>query len=152
MTLSKDRIGGVVFLCLSVVYGYYVGEISLLPGDEFEPFNAQSLPSTLSLLCGGLSIALILMADNGEESGLKLAGYKFMLVAKLLLLTVLFALALEYVGFLLSTVIFLLGGYWLLGERRVKVLLLASLPFAVGIWFILTQLLDVYLAPGLLFS
>ena len=152
MTLSKDRIGGVVFLCLSILYGYYVGEIPLLPGDEYEPFNARSLPSTLSMICGGLSIALLLMAERGEGSRLHLAGYHFLLVAKLLLLTVGFALALEYIGFLLSTVLFLLGGYWLLGERRVKVLLLASLPFAVGIWFILTQLLDVYLAPGLWFS
>ncbi len=152
MNICKDHIGGLIFLLLSVAYGYYAGQIPLLPGDEYEPFHAQTLPNVLSLMGGVLAIALLLTAERGEGSHLKLRGYDFALVAKLLVLVVLFALALEWVGFLLATIIFLIGGYWLLGERSVKTLLLASVPFAVGIWAILTQLLDIYLAPGALFS
>ena len=33
MIITKDHIGGLVFLSLSVVYGYYAGDIALLPGD-----------------------------------------------------------------------------------------------------------------------
>ncbi len=67
-------------------------------------------------------------------------------------LVVLFAVALEWLGFLVSTILFLIGGYWLLGERRIKTLLIASVPFAVFIWFSLSQLLDIYLAPGRLIT
>ncbi|MBP0047489.1 tripartite tricarboxylate transporter TctB family protein [Marinobacterium sp. AK62] len=152
MPLSKDHIGGLVFLCLSVAYGYYAGEIALLPGDEFAPFNAQSLPSALAVLGGILSIALIVTADRSSAGRLQLAGYDFWLVAKLLLLVVLLGVALPWIGFLASTILFLIGGYWLLGVRSIKTLLLASVPFSVVLWFLLAQLLDIYLAPGRLFT
>lgn len=152
MNICKDHIGGMTFLLLSVAYGYYAGQIPLLPGDEYEPFTAQTVPSALAILGGFLSIALLVTADRGEGSALKLHGYDFSLVAKLLVLVVIFALALEWIGFLLATIVFLIGGYWLLGERRIKTLLVASVPFSVGIWAILTQLLDIYLAPGALFN
>ncbi|RDL45071.1 tripartite tricarboxylate transporter TctB family protein [Marinomonas piezotolerans] len=152
MIITKDHIGGLVFLCLSAAYGYYTGDISMLPGDEYEPFNAQTLPNILAYLGGILSIALILTASRDAGDRLSLKGYDFPIVVKLLVLVVLFSVALEWVGFLLSTILFLIGGYWLLGERRVKTLLIASVPFAVFIWFALSQLLDIYLAPGRLFT
>lgn len=152
MTLTKDHIGGLVFLGLSAAYGYYAGQIPLLPGDEFEPFHAQTVPNALATLGVLLSVALVVTADRSSENRLSLQGYDFALVAKLLLLVVLFALALKWIGFLAATVFFLIGGYWLLGERRIKTLLVASVPFAVGIWFVLTQLLDIYLAPSQLFT
>jgi putative tricarboxylic transport membrane protein len=151
MIVTKDHIGGLIFLCLSVIYGYYTGDIALLPGDEYEPFNSQSLPYALAMLGGVLSLGLLITAKSDLNNKLSLRGYDFLLVFKLLVLVVLFALALEWVGFLLATVFFLISGYWLLGERRTKMLLLASVPFAIGIWFALTQLLDVYLAPGQLY-
>lgn len=152
MIITKDHIGGLVFLCLSAAYGYYTGDIAMLPGDEYEPFNAQTLPNILAYLGGILSIALILTASRDAGDRLSLKGYDFPIVVKLLVLVVLFSVALEWVGFLLSTILFLIGGYWLLGERRVKTLLIASVPFAVFIWFALSQLLDIYLAPGRLFT
>ncbi len=148
MTISKDHIGGLVFLCLSVAYGFYAGDIQLLPGDEFAPFNAQSLPNALAVLGGILSVALIVTADRSIEGRVKLAGYDFWLVAKLLVLVLLLGFVLPWLGFLLSTILFLIGGYWMLGVRQVKTLLLASIPFSVVLWFILAQLLDIYLAPG----
>ncbi len=152
MTISKDHIGGLVFLCLSVAYGYYAGDIQLLPGDEFAPFNAQSLPNALAVLGGILSVALIVTADRSIEGRVKLAGYDFWLVAKLLVLVLLLGFALPWLGFLLSTILFLVGGYWMLGVRQIKTLLLASVPFSLVLWFILAQLLDIYLAPGRVFT
>ncbi len=151
MTLTKDHIGGIVFLCLSITYGYYARYIPLLPGDEYEPFHAQTIPNALAIIGGILSMALLITA-NTQEKKLTLGAYEFALVGKLLALVVLFGLALEWLGFLLATTFFLVAGYWLLGERRPKILLQASVPFAVGLWFILTQLLDIYLAPGQLFN
>ncbi len=152
MIITKDHIGGLVFLCLAVAYGYYAGQIPMLPGDEFEPFNAQTVPNALSLLGGLLSLALLLTSRLDPNKRLRLGGYDFVLVGMLLVLVVLFGIALEWLGFLISTVLFLIGGYWLLGERRIKTLLIASVPFAVFIWFALSQLLDIYLAPGRLMT
>jgi len=99
-----------------------------------------------------VSIVLSVNASRKESERLSLKGYDFSVVIKLLALVVLFGLALEWLGFLLSTVIFLIGGYWILGERRWKTLILASWPFGIFIWFALSQLLDIYLAPGRLIT
>jgi putative tricarboxylic transport membrane protein len=152
MVMTKDHIGGLAFLCLSAAYGYYTGDIAMLPGDEYEPFNAQTLPKVLSLIGVILSIALLLTANKASGDRISLKGYDFAIVIKLLVLVVIFGIALEWLGFLLSTVCFLIGGYWVLGERRWKTLLIASLPFGIFIWFSLSQLLDIYLAPGRLIT
>jgi len=152
MIITKDHIGGLVFLCLSAAYGFYIADIPMLPGDEYEPFNAQTVPTMLAYMGGILSIALILTARRDRSEQLSLKGYDFAIVIKLLALVVIFGLALEWVGFLVSTILFLIGGYWLLGERKWKTLLIASVPFAVFIWFALSQLLDIYLAPGRLIT
>ncbi|WP_426415686.1 tripartite tricarboxylate transporter TctB family protein [Aestuariirhabdus sp. LZHN29] len=152
MIMTKDRIGGLVFLCLSIAYGYYTTLIPLLPGDEFEPFTAQSLPSALAAMGCILSFLMLVSSRGGPDQAVELQGLDFILVAKLLALVVAFALALGWVGFLISTIFFLMGGYYLLGEHRIKILLLASVPFAVGIWLVLAKLLGVYLAPGRLFT
>ncbi|WP_315981006.1 tripartite tricarboxylate transporter TctB family protein [Aliamphritea spongicola] len=115
MTITKDHIGGLVFLCLSVAYGYYARDIPLLPGDEFEPFTARSVPNALAWIGGVLSLALIVTAKSDTANTLRLAGLDFGLVSKLLILVVLFGLALDWLGFLLATVLFLIAGYWLLG-------------------------------------
>ncbi len=152
MTVTKDHIGGLVFLCFSVVYGYYANQITLFPGDEYEPFHAKYLPLSLAILGILFSVCQLVTASKSSKDRLSLTGYDFVLVAKLLVLMVLFAISLEWLGFMVSTALFLSGGYWLLGERRPKILFLASVPFAVGFWFVLTQLLEIYLAPGRFFS
>ena len=152
MSINRDHIGGFIFLVLSVTYGYYAQRIPMLPGDEFEPFHAQTLPIALSYLGGILSIAMLATAKGSVGKSLDVVGLDFLLVAKLLANIVLFALALEWIGFTLATILFLMIGYWLLGEREIKTLILASVPFAVGIWVVLVKLLDIYLAPGRLLS
>ncbi|MFD2177934.1 tripartite tricarboxylate transporter TctB family protein [Veronia pacifica] len=152
MSVNKDHIGGLIFLVLSVTYGYYAQRIPMLPGDEFEPFHAQTLPIALSYLGGILGICMLVTSKGSAGNKFNIAGLDFLLVAKLLANIVLFAVALEWIGFTLATILFLVAGYWLLGERNIKTLLIASVPFAVGIWFMLAKLLDIYLAPGRLFS
>ena len=152
MLTNKDHIGGMIFIVLSVAYGYYAYNIRMFPGDQFEPFNAQTLPVALAWAGAIIGVLMVATANRSERNKLSLAGLDVALVAKLMVLVFLFAQALEWVGFLLSTILFLIIGYWLLGERRIKTLLLASIPFAVCFWFLLAKLLEIYLAPGKLWT
>lgn len=152
LNISKDYIGGLVFLLFSLLYGYYARQVPLMPGDVSQAFNAQTLPNVLAIAGVILSIALILTAKTGFQNRVDLVGYQFSIVAQLLLLVVVFAMVLSWLGFILSTISFLFVGFWILGERRVKRMLLVSIPFALCTWFILAKLLDVYLAPGKLFT
>ena len=148
MTLRRDHVGGLLFLLLSVLYGWFIQDIAMLPGDELEPFHARTLPYALAAIGTVLSLALIVSAGpvsvRPENDGRWYIG----LTASLLVLIVLFGLVLKWLGFLIATVVFLAGGFWLLGERRPKIMLGVAIPFAVGLWLLLTQALGVYLAPG----
>lgn len=148
MTITKDHIGGLLFLGLSVVYGYYAYEIRMFPGDQLEPFNAQTVPIALAWLSGVIALLMLATASKSEADILSFAGLDLLLVTKLMVLVWVFAQALEWVGFLVSTIGFLMAGYWLLGERRFKTLLMASVPFALCFWYLLAEVLDIYLAPG----
>jgi putative tricarboxylic transport membrane protein len=151
MTLTKERIGALFFLALSVAYGYYGSEIKLYPGDEYEAMTARTMPYFLSLLGIGLSIVL-LVTGNKEESDPGSEHREWQPVALLIALTLFYGFALDWVGFLIGTILFLSGGFYILGERRWKILLSVSIIFVLIFWYSLTQLLEIYLAPGRLFA
>jgi putative tricarboxylic transport membrane protein len=151
MTLSKDQIGALFFLVLSIAYGYYATDIKLYPGDELDPMTARTLPFVLSLL--GTVFSFILLVTGKAKTNVILSrDLDWKPVAILILLTILYGLALDWFGFFISTAVFLIAGFRTLGEKRIKILLLVSLPFVFIFWFGLTQLLDIYLAPGRLFG
>ena len=152
MQISNERIGALFFLVLSVLYGYYGSEIRLYPGDEFEPMTARTLPYVLSLLGVVFSIILLITGrPKPEESGPK-ESRRWAPVLFLIGLTLFYGLTLDWLGFVISTILFLIGGFRILGETRWRTILLVSIPFVLIFWFCLTQLLDIYLAPGRLFS
>jgi len=159
--VNKDLIGSLIFLALSIAYGASAQLIPFYPGDEYEPFTARTLPFVLSVLGAGLSFSLLISSlKNTKDADAELikptlksaVGYDWNTVIKLLALMIFYAVALKWLGFIIATTVFLFGGFWILGERRKKVLFGASLPFVVVFWFMLTQLLDIFLAPGQLFS
>ncbi len=148
MSLTKDRFGGVLFLLLSLSYGYFAADIPLLPGDIYEPFHAQTLPYWLSGLGIILSLLLIVAKAEDESQNAPLLRSNVLLMIGLLALTLLFSVLLPWLGFPITTSLFLIGSYRILGERRIKMLLGASVPFALIFWLLLTQVLDVYIAPA----
>lgn len=151
MTITKERIGALFFLVLSIAYGYYASEIKLYPGDELDPMTARTLPYFLSAM--GVAFSLILVVSGKQKDhGASIASLNWKPVIALMLLTLAYGLSLDWLGFLISTTLFLIAGFRILGERRVKVLLLVAVPFVFIFWFGLTQLLDIYLAPGRIFG
>ncbi|MFT7178462.1 MAG: putative tricarboxylic transport membrane protein [Oceanospirillaceae bacterium] len=148
MSLTKDRFGGLLFLLLSITYGYYAADIPLLPGDKFEPFHAQTMPYWLSGLGVIFSILLIVLKPAPTIESESISNSNLVLMLGLMAFTFVFSVALPWLGFPITTSIFLASSYWLLGERRPKMLVFASVPFALVFWLLLTQVLDVYIAPA----
>jgi putative tricarboxylic transport membrane protein len=151
MTISKERIGALFFLVLSIVYGYLAYQIRLYPGDEYEAMTARTLPFVLSGL--GILFSLVLLATGKRQDHVAgIAGLDWKPVILLMLLSLVYGLALDWLGFLVSTTLFLIAGFCILGETRPKILLLVAVPFVFIFWFGLTQMLDIYLAPGRIFG
>ncbi len=154
MSINRDKFGALLFLCLALIYGYYVSDIPLLFGDEDAPFNAQTLPNALAWVLGVVSFIQLVMPAREEAGSLSAAfkGLKWRRVILLAGMMIFYGLTIRYLGFLISTIIFLSCGFAILGERRIKVLLGASIPIVVAFWFLLSQLMGIYLAPGDIFE
>ena len=149
--LCRDRVGALIFLMCSLVYGYQTTLIPLFPGDEYEAFTARTLPFMLSAAGIVLSLLLIAMAQPNEKSGAVL-GFNWRLLLSFIGLMTAYGIGLTWLGFVIATSLFLLAGFWILGERRRSVLFGASFPFVFAFWLLLTQGLDIYLEPGYLFT
>jgi len=147
--LNRDRIAGLIFLIFCLAYGYQTTIIPLFPGDEYEAFTARTLPWMLTVAGIFLSLLLIVMAQPNEKSGV-LLGFDWRLLIIFVLLMIAYGFGLTWLGFVLATSLFLLAGFWALGERRKTVLFGASFPFVTAFWLLLTQVLDIYLEPGYL--
>lgn len=149
--LCRDRVGAIIFLVLSLCYGYQTTNIPMFPGDEYEPFTARTLPILLTYAGVALSLLLLVMGQPDKKSGAVLS-FNWKLLIGFLVLMALYGVGLTYLGFVLATGFFLLAGFYILGERRKAVLLGASFPFVIAFYLLLTKGLDVYLEPGLIFT
>jgi putative tricarboxylic transport membrane protein len=154
--LTRDRIAALIFLAFSLAYGARTFEIPLY-GVGQGIMTARTLPFALAIAGVLVSLALLVAGgakDDGEDHSVRsiFGGLHWATVAQLLVLMVLYGLTIRWVGFILSTSLFLAIGYAILGERRWSVLLGASVPVVVAFWALLTQLLGVYLDPGSLWT
>ena len=160
MSISKDKIGALIFFIFSTCYGYYAFQIPLYPGEEYEVFTSQTMPKLYAI--AGMSIAglALLMSILAGATTLKheIKKVKFFdkkgwgQCAALIILMIYYAATLELLGFMLSTISFLIFGYLIMGERKIKTLIIASVPVVIVFWFIMTQLLGIYLSAGDIWS
>ena len=150
--LTRDRIGALVFLLVCLCYGYQTTLIPLFPGDEYEPFTARTLPTLLTVVGVGLALILLVTGKPASAKPCETTPLNWKLLIGFLVLMALYGIGLTYLGFVLATGFFLLAGFYLLGERRKPILFGASFPFVIAFYLLLTQGLDIYLEPGLIYT
>ncbi|AMF94401.2 hypothetical protein AL536_13040 [Vibrio fluvialis] len=149
--LCRDRVGAMIFLVLSLCYGYQTTQIPMFPGDEYEPFTARTLPTLLTYAGVAMSLLLLVVGQPDKKSGAVMT-FNWKLLIGFLVLMALYGAGLTYLGFVLATGFFLMAGFYILGERRKSILFGASFPFVIAFYLLLTKGLDVYLEPGLIFT
>ena len=156
--MTEDKAGALVILVLSMVYGVMALNIPEAPGGEDSSVTPSSLPIALSATGIVASLLILILPvtrriDRDETESSFMAAFKgldWKCAAFLFLLMTAYGLTLKPLGFLISTILFLFGGFWTMGEQRIKLMLLVSIGVTLGFWFILTQLLRIYLEPGVL--
>lgn len=145
MAISKDRLGALLLLIFSSAYWYFAYDIRLLPFQMNSAFHARTMPEVLGVLGVGLSVALLIFPGSREAPNVR--GFHWGIGITMLVLMVLYGLLVRPLGFIIATSLFLIGGYWSLGERKLWLLLVASVPLVVVFWVLMTQGLDVYIEP-----
>ena len=143
--LSRDRIGALLMLAFTLGYGSLSFRIPLLPFQAEAAFTARTMPQALAVLGAILSLALLLKPGDGAFASSR--DFRWGRVALLCALMVFYGFAVRPLGFLISTSLLLIGGFVVLGERRLWLVLVASLPPVLLFWALMTQVLSVFIEP-----
>ncbi len=156
MTLDRAIAGIFVLLCL--IYGYtaFVSmEASLLPFELNMTFLPNTMPKWLSVL--GVIVGLVVVIqtgpkandeiDAGEIDYRNLRQYKLAQALFLLGLMLAYAMLLRPIGFLAATTLFLAAGSIILGERKYIVLIPIAVATAFIIWYLVQEVLGIFLRP-----
>ncbi len=144
--MNDARVGGVIFLAISLAYGYLASEIPLDFWSEQESFNARSMPQLIA--AAGICCALLMLVlPSAPTQWRELSRLSWRQPAILLGLMWLYALVFEVLGFALATFVFLNAAFAVLGERNILRMTAVSLPLVFGFWLLMDSL-DIYLAPG----
>ena len=144
--MNSQRLSGLFFVAVFVAYGYTAQDIQLDFWAAEEAFNARSFPYLIAL--GGSLLSLLLVFNppaSLPEIGIRNMNWPGFL--GLLGLMIGYGILLEPTGFIVSTTLFLIIGYLILGERRLLPILLASFPVVISFYFLM-DFLGIYLSPG----
>lgn len=145
MLFSKDRIGGTLLLIFCITYGVLSQNITLLPIQAKAAFTARTMPEVLTVLGVGLSMLVVIFPGSAERPQLR--GFNWGTAAIFLVIMSAYGLTVRPLGFILSTSLFLIAGFAMLGERSPIRLFLVAVPLVVAFWVLMTQGLDVFIEP-----
>ena len=108
-------------------------------------FHARTMPEVLAVLGIGLSILIIVFPSNKER--FSVSGLNWPLGLAFLVLMSIYGFTVRPFGFLLSTSVFLIAGFAMLGERNIIKLLFVAVPLVVAFWALMNYGLSVFIEP-----
>lgn len=153
--MALDRWVALVLLGICLTYGYtawFMMDGALPPIMKRLAVWPSSFPKVLSVAGIILSLIVVLGIEKGEVKVgdidyRRLHEYKLGKALALLGLMVAYAIFLRPAGFLLATSGFLIGGSVILGERRWVVMIVVSAIATFGIWYLVQEVLGIFLRP-----
>ena len=153
--MKTDKAGALILLIFSITYGLLAFKIPLTFLAQRETFNAQTMPFALGIIGTLLSFLILVLpsgqTDEKEEIKDAFRGLDWPRVGLLIGIMIFYSITLRFLGFVISSIIFLMGGFYILGERRIWLLFIGSVPLVLFIWFLMSRILGMYIAPGEIF-
>jgi len=153
--MALDRWIAVIFLMISIVYGYAAYGYPLLPFERNMSFLPNTMPMVLSV--AGAIFSLIIILVPGIGFGVKESGdpdntsdtrnFRWGQATGLIVAMLLFALALRPLGFIASSIVFLVGAGWILGERKLYIMVPVALLGSGMLWYLVQEMLGIFLRP-----
>lgn len=141
----NDRVFGVLLLVLAVAYGYEATQFPVPFGGQ-DSVGPETFPILLSIILGIGAIYMIVKPDDDAKWP---ALSMLIELGVVCLVLVLFAWALEYVGFVLSATPAVAFLCWRMGATPLKSFLTGAIT-AVVIYVLFTRVLELALPSGIL--
>ena len=154
--MTKNSLGAIFFLAFSSFYFFNVFSIKKLPGSQFEVMTASTFPYYMGI--AGIVISLMILIfsfvdKDGERLTLTyLKKLDFKTTVYFIVAMLFYGFTIRTLGFVLSTIIFLVIGFLLLKEKNIKMILLISCGVSIGFYLLLNNVLGVYIDPGMLYE
>ncbi len=153
--MAREKVGALVILLFSLAYGAMALKIPLSFLSQQEMFTARTMPYALAVAGVIFSLAILVLPtvdpegkkSLGEETG----GMDWVTAIFLVVLMLVFGLVMKWLGFIISSIVFLIAGFWIMGERRIKFMIFSAVPLVLVLWAVMSLLLGVYIAPGEIF-
>jgi putative tricarboxylic transport membrane protein len=161
--VNLDRGVALCILVFSIVYAWLAFGYELLPFERHQAFKPNTMPIGLSMIGIVLSLAILLVPSRKDSTVVdesvvdlpqqKSGNQKFDRVRPviLVLLMLIYAMALRPLGFIGSTSLFLIVSSMVLGERKFHILVPVALGGAVFIWYLVQEVLGIFLNPWPIF-
>lgn len=153
--MAREKVGALIMLLFSIAYGILATKIPLTFLAQQETFTSRTMPYALSVIGSLLSLSILVLptTDPSGKSTLseETAGMDWPTAILLVVLMFGYGLTMKWLGFIIASIVFLLIGFWILGERRVMLMLLTAVPLVLVLWGLMSYLLGVYIAPGEIF-
>ncbi|MFW5641208.1 MAG: tripartite tricarboxylate transporter TctB family protein [Roseicyclus sp.] len=157
--MALDRWIALAFIALCCVYGYaafFTMDDSLPPILRRNPIWPSTFPKILAV--AGIVVGLVVLfspkpaadaaaAKDGRIDLARLGDYHVGQALALVALMLGYAFALRPLGFLGSTMLFLVLGATILGERKLHVLIPVAAVAAGSIWYLVQEVLGIFLRP-----
>ena len=147
---NRSKIGSLLILIFSISYLRHSLTIQLDPTAVDIVFTPRTMPiglATISILCA--LFQLFFTKENHDVplwQTINKSNWKPLLA--LIALMTIYALCFNFLGFVIGSILFLLAGFYVLGERRI----ILSLSIAIGLigflWLLLSQVFGLYLDNG----
>ncbi len=155
--MALDRWIALVILMICVAYGYaafFTMDAGLPPFMQRNPVWPSTFPKILAVAAIIVSLVILLgieksslQPDAMDINYRRLTDYKLGQAVSLLALMVVYALMLRTAGFIISTTVFLVGGSFILGERKFHVMVPIALLATGIIWYLVQVVLGIFLRP-----
>lgn len=153
--MALDRWIALILLGICLAYGYtawFTMDAGLAPFMRRAPIWPSTFPKVLSVLAIIACLIILLGLEKSEpkEADIdyrRLGEYHLGQAVLLLGLMVVYALCLRPLGFLFSTVGFLMIGSTILGERKWVVMALVSAIATGVVWYLVQEVLGIYMRP-----
>ena len=144
MNINTTKIISLLFFIFSAFYLYTAYQIQVFAFDENAPFNARTFPIYLGY--AGLTFsALYIILPETKPSNVDLRILDYKKTITLVILMILYGLTILRAGYFLSTSIFLVLSYIVLGEKKWIWIFVLSFPFVAIFMYLLHGLLNIYL-------
>ncbi|MCH2094949.1 MAG: tripartite tricarboxylate transporter TctB family protein [Rhodobacteraceae bacterium] len=155
--MALDRWIALVILGITLAYGYaafFTMDGSLPPFMRRNPIWPSTFPKVLAVLAIVTSLVIVLGLEKSPGPSkapdidyTRLGDYNLWQAIFLLGLMVAYAVLLRPLGFIGSTIGFLSVGAIILGERRFFVLIPVAATATFVVWYLVEQVLGIFLRP-----